>query len=219
MIKAVIFDFDGTMIDSETLWHKAYNVWLQEHHGHEFPLELFVRNAGSDGQEIFMELENCIGHAVAWDDMQDWSYQQVHHWADELDPMPGVVELLKQAKELGLKVSTGTSSRAFRVTAQLDRLDLMKYFDALSTVDLVERAKPYPDIFLKAAELLGVEPEECLVIEDSANGLAAATTAGMPCLIVPNVITRTMDFTGAYRVVDSLEQVDLEQICQDLRGC
>ena len=93
----------------------------------------------------------------------------------------------------------------------------MKYFDALSTVDLVAHAKPHPDIFLKAAELLGVEPRECLVIEDSANGVAAATAAGMPCLIVPNDITRTMDFSGAYQVLDSLEQIDLEQICRDLQ--
>ena len=217
MIKAIILDFDGTMIDSESLWHKAYDVWLKENHDHEFPLDLFIRNAGSDGREVFAELERRIGHPVAWKEMQDWSYSQVHRWADELELLPGVMDVILQAKEKGLKISTGTSSRAFRVIAQLERLDVMKYFDALSTVDLVAHAKPHPDIFLKAAELLGVEPQECLVIEDSANGVAAATAAGMPCLIVPNDITRTMDFSGAYQVLDSLEQIDLEQICRDLQ--
>ena len=215
MLKALIIDFDGTMIDSESLWHKAYDVWLKENHGHEFPLDLFIRNAGSDGREVFAELEHRIGHAVDWKAMQDWSYQQVHHWADMLDPMPGVVALIREAKQRGLKISTGTSSRAFRVVAQLERLGLMPYFDALSTVDLVAHAKPHPDIFLKAAELLGVEPHECLVIEDSANGVLAASRAGMRCLIVPNAITRTMDFSGAYQVLESLEQIDLGQILRD----
>ena len=215
MLKALIIDFDGTMIDSESLWHKAYDMWLKEHHGHEFPLELFIRNAGSDGREVFAELERRIGHSVQWKEMQDWSCQQVHRWADMLDPMPGVVEMIRTAKERGLKISTGTSSRAFRVIAQLERLELMQYFDALSTVDLVEHAKPHPDIFLKAAELLGVEPQECLVIEDSANGVLAATRAGMRCLIVPNDITRSMDFSGAYGVLPSLEAVDLDEIRLD----
>ncbi len=215
MLKALVIDFDGTMIDSESLWHKAYDVWLKKHHGHEFPLELFIRNAGSDGREVFAELERRIGHEVDWKEMQDWSYQQVHHWADMLEPMPGVVELLKAAKDRGLKISTGTSSRAFRVIAQLERLELMPYFDALSTVDLVEHAKPHPDIFLKAAELLEVEPHECLVIEDSANGVLAATRAGMRCLIVPNDITRSMDFSGAYQVLNSLEEIDLQAIMRD----
>ncbi len=215
MLKALIIDFDGTMIDSESLWHKAYDVWLREHHGHEFPLELFIRNAGSDGREVFAELERRIGHSVMWKDMQDWSYGQVHHWADTLEPLPGVVTLLQDARARGLKISTGTSSRAFRVIAQLERLALMPYFDALSTVDIVEHAKPHPDIFLKAAELLGVEPSECLVIEDSANGVLAATRAGMRCLIVPNDITRSMDFSGAYQVLDSLEQIDLDAIMRD----
>ncbi len=218
MLKALIIDFDGTMIDSESLWHKAYDVWTKEHYDHEFPLDLFIRNAGSDGREVFGELERRIGRPVDWKEMQEWSYGQVHKWADALLPLPGVVELIREAKAKGLKISTGTSSRAFRVVAQLERLGLMKYFDALSTVDLVARAKPAPDIFLKAAELLGVEPYECLVIEDSANGVEAARRAGMRCLIVPNDITRTMDFSGAYQVLSSLAEIDLDAIIGDYIG-
>lgn len=215
MLKALIIDFDGTIIDSETLWYTIYREWTREHYGYDFPLELFVKNAGSDGKEIFEEMDRQIGEKVPWDQMQDWAYDQVNVRANVLPALPGSGALLKAAKEKGLKISLGTSSRAFRVSPQLERLGLLQYFDALSTADQSARVKPYPDIFLKGAELLGVQPEECLVIEDSANGLLAATRAGMRCLIVPNDITKYLSFEGAYQVLDSLEQVNLDAIIRD----
>lgn len=212
MLKALIMDFDGTMIDSETMWWHTYQDWTRDNCGFEFPLDMFIKNAGSDGKEVFAELERRVGQKIDWAKMQEWSYQEMDQRANSLEPLPGVVELLKMAKEKELKISTGTSSREFRVANQLNRLDLMQYFDAMSTADQSHDVKPAPDVFLKAAELLGVEPEECLVIEDSANGLIAADRAGMRCIVVPNQITRSMDFRGAYKVVDSLEDLDLDEI-------
>lgn len=215
MLKALIIDFDGTMMDSEALWCQAFREWIYDHYGFVMSEELFIRNAGSDGSLICEEVKRQTGKDMVLKEMMDWSYDQVHIRANTLTLLPGVMDLLKAAKARGLKISTGTSSRAYRVIAQLERLDALQYFDALSTVDLVENAKPAPDIYLKAAELLGVGPEECLVIEDSANGILAADRAGMRCLIVPNATTRSMDFSGAYQVLDSLEDIDLDQILQD----
>ena len=218
MLKALIIDFDGTMMDSESLWCEAFREWIYDHYGFVMPEELFIRNSGSDGSLICEEVKRQTGQDMVLKEMMDWSYDQVHVRANSLELLPGVMDLLKAAKARGLKISTGTSSRAYRVIAQLERLDAMQYFDALSTVDLVEHAKPAPDIYLKAAELLAVKPEECLVIEDSANGVLAAERAGMRCLIVPNATTRSMDFTGAYQVLRSLEEIDLDQIQRDFEN-
>lgn len=100
----------------------------------------------------------------------------------------------------------------------LERLQLLEYFDAFSTAELSRHIKPAPDIFLKAAELLGCSCAECLAIEDSRNGLIAAGKAGMPCLIVPNKITESSDFTGCYRKVSSLKELKLKELIADFQS-
>ena len=99
----------------------------------------------------------------------------------------------------------------------MERLQLLEYFDAFSTAELSRHIKPAPDIFLKAAELLGCSCAECLAIEDSRNGLIAADKAGMPCLIVPNKITESSDFTGCYRKVSSLKELKLKELIADFQ--
>lgn len=102
--------------------------------------------------------------------------------------------------------------------SHLKRLGLLEYFDVFSTADICRNVKPAPDLFLKAAELLGVMPEECLAVEDSGNGLISANRAGMPCLLVPNQLTRYCDFEPCYRRTTSLEEADLDEIIRDYAG-
>ena len=102
--------------------------------------------------------------------------------------MKGVEEFIKKAKQRGLKLGIATSAT---------------------------EKKPAPDLFLKAAEMLGVTPEECLAVEDSGNGLISANRAGMPCLLVPNQITRHCDFGSCYRRAAYLEETDLDEIIRD----
>ena len=193
MLKALIIDFDGTMMDSESLWCDAFREWVYDHYGFDMPEELFIRNSGSDGSLICEEVKRQTGQDMVLKEMMDWSYDQVHVRANSLELLPGVMDLLKIAKAKGLKISTGTSSRAYRVIAQLERLDAMQYFDALSTVDLVEHAKPAPDIYLKAAELLGEAPEACIVVEDSPAGIRAGAAAGMKTILVPDQAAITQE--------------------------
>ena len=90
-----------------------------------------------------------------------------------------------------------------------------QFFDDMVFGTELKRGKPYPDIFLKAAELLGCDPKECLAVEDSGNGLTAAKRAGMPCLVIPNQITRYCEFEGYYQLAESLEEVNLDDIIKD----
>lgn len=108
-----------------------------------------------------------------------------------------------------------TSSTRKKPETHLNRLNLMKYFDLLVTAEDVEHIKPAPDLFLKAAEKAGCKVEECLVVEDSLNGLKAGLNASMRVLVVPNDVTRHCDFQGQYRLADSLLDVDMKELIRE----
>ena len=135
-----------------------------------------------------------------------------------LPPMRGVIPLIREAKEKGLKLAVATSATIKKPRFHLERLGVLDAFDVFSTADLCENVKPAPDLFLKAAELLGCSVQECLAVEDSGNGLLSAKRAHMPCLIVPNPITRYDQFQDYYQMADSLEEVVLDEIIQDFQN-
>ena len=126
--------------------------------------------------------------------------------------------MLQRMKTLAVQSANGTYSSVARENIESERLQLLEYFDAFSTAELSRHIKPAPDIFVKAAELLGCSCTECLAIEDSRNGLIAAARAGMPCLIVPNKITESSDFTGCYRKLSSLKELKLEELIADFQS-
>ena len=101
---------------------------------------------------------------------------------------PGIVELLKFLKENGIKTAVASSTRKAVVTREITDAGLLSYFDVLICGDMVARSKPAPDIFLKAAEELKVDPSRSYVIEDSYNGIRAAHSAGMRAFMVPDML-------------------------------
>ena len=122
---------------------------------------------------------------------------------------------LRQSKENGLFVALATSSGKKKPTVHLNRLGLMKYFDFLVTAEDVEHIKPAPDLFLAAAEKTEAAPQECLVVEDSLNGLKAGLNAKMRVLVVPNEVTRHCAFEGQYRIENSLADVDVRELIEN----
>lgn len=220
MLKALVFDFDGIIIDTETEWFYIYKEWLKDTYQYELDIHDYLVSVGSDCKALFAFLEKELGTLPDWDHFMKWATEEFVRRSENLPPMEGVAELLAKAKAKGLKIALATSSRMEKPKAQLERLGFLPYFDALSTKEMSQHVKPAPDIFLKAAELLEAEPEECLAVEDSGNGLLAANRAGMPCLVVPNGITKYCHFENYYKLLDSLSQVDLDQVekefaCED----
>ena len=215
MLKALIFDFDGVIIDTETEWYHVYQDWLRQQYDIEVKMEDFLLAVGSDGAVLHKVLDQKAGYPIDWDRFYVWSDKEMPCRASRLPAMKGVKELLEAAGQRGLKIALGSSSRRQYIEEQLKRLGLLSYFDVLSTSDLVKKVKPEPDIFLKAAELLQVKPEECLIIEDSDNGRVAANRAGIPCLLVPNEITKHCHFENYYMMAESLNQVNLDAIAED----
>ena len=215
MLKAVIFDFDGVIVDTETQWFEIYRDWLKASYQYDLDIRDYLVCVGSDNQEFFGFLKEKVSPEINGEAFEASAAKEFLRRSSTLPPMKGVEEFIKKAKQRGLKLGIATSATEKKPVSHLKRLGLLEYFDAFSTADICRNVKPAPDLFLKAAEMLGVTPEECLAVEDSGNGMISANRAGMPCLLVPNQITRHCDFGSCYRRAASLEETDLDEIIRD----
>lgn len=215
-IRALIFDFDGLILDTEV---PIFEAWRENYaaHGHELPLEKYVGCVGSDFGRFDpkMHLEGLNGGPIDWD---RWDRQReeraLQMVAGLIEPMAGVAERLGEARERGIPCAVASSSPRSWVEPHLERLQLRGHFDLTRCLDDVDEAKPSPDLFLAAAGGLGVAPEASLVFEDSLNGLIAATAAGMRCVAVPNRVTAHLDFADAALILPSLAERNLSEILE-----
>ena len=204
---AVLFDFDGVLVDTE--W-AIYQAWRRtfEAHDHDLPLEIYTRCIGSDFQSWSPKthLEELTGRAFDWHDLDARRQIEIRAELDGEGPMHGVRGLLEKLPDHGLPAAVVSSSSHQWVDGWLEKLGLIHHFHSTVCRGDAPRIKPAPDLFLTAAERLAVDPRECLVIEDSLNGLNAAKAAGMQVWIVPNRVTRGLDFSAADRIFSSLEE-------------
>lgn len=214
MLKAVILDFDGLIVDTEVVWFDIYVDWFQEKFAYEMTVEEFLTCVGSNAEELFRKLDDKGIH-VDRDMFAQDTHRQFIERSSTLPVKDGVTEFLHAARARGVKVALATSSARKKPETHLTRLGLLADFDLLVTAEDVTRIKPFPDLFLTAAERLGVAPAECLVVEDSLNGLKAGQNAGMRVLVVPNDVTKYCTFEGDLRLCESLAQVDFDALMAD----
>ncbi len=210
MIRGLIFDFDGLLLDTEV---PVYESWRENYaaFGRDLPLELYTGCVGSDftGFDPKRHLEEQLGEPVNWEHWDRVREERALEMANALAPMPGAVDLLGRARDSGLPCAVASSSPRSWVEPHLERTGLRPFFRLTRCSDDVERIKPSPDLFLAAAEGLSVSPSEAVVLEDSLNGLIAARAAGIRCIIVPNRITGHLDFAGAHAVLPSLDDFSI----------
>lgn len=204
---AVLFDFDGVLVDTE--W-AIYQSWKRvfEAHGHPLPLDIYTRCIGSDFATWSPKthLEELTGLGVDWHDLDARRQQEILLDLTHEGPMPGAVEFLDQLAAAGLPCAVVSSSSHRWVDGWLAKLGLAGYFKTTVCRGDAPRIKPAPDLFLEAANRLAVAVADCLVIEDSLNGVTAAQAAGMPVWVVPNRVTAGLDFSRADRVCRSLAE-------------
>jgi len=205
---AVVFDFDGLIVDTEMAECVAWRV-LYARRGLVFPFESWLQNVGRNDRP-FDPLGPFRGADGSADDaVREWRALETSIEPAFLIPLPGVVPLLDTLRRERWKVAIASSSRHVRVAEMVGRLGLAGRFDAIAGGDEVPHAKPSPDVYLLAASRLEVPPQACTALEDSAAGLRAAKAAGMRCIAVPSHVTRSMDFSLADAVVPDLRHVTL----------
>jgi HAD superfamily hydrolase (TIGR01509 family) len=212
MIKALIFDFDGLLVDTETPAFESWRVIYGEH-GHDLSLDLWQGALGTNiGFDALAHLEALLGRSLdRAADLERRRRLKAELSADQ-PLLPGASAILAQAQALRLPCAVASSSDRDWVEGWLARHAIRPAFVCVRTADDVRHTKPAPDLFLSAAEGLGVAPETCLVFEDSPNGILAAHAAGMRCVAVLGAITRRLRLPPAELVLDSLDALPLSEI-------
>lgn len=218
MIKGIVFDFDGLILDTETHHFRLLQEMFNDH-GSELPIERWQQEIGTQtGFSPFHYLEEQLGRKIEPDVLKQQLTEKFHSTIAAEKARDGVEDYLKEAKALGLKIGLASSSDYAWVSKHLKNLGLFDYFDCIRTSDHVEVVKPDPALYLQAAQCLGLAPEECLAFEDSANGALAAKRAGMGCVIVPNPVTHTMDFCAVDHRLSSMSDMPLNEIIEHVNN-
>ncbi|MEU5260770.1 HAD family hydrolase [Amycolatopsis sp. NPDC021455] len=209
--RALVFDFDGTLADTESAVLQAWQEVFREH-GTELPMAAWYAVIGTQHTTPAM-FALLAEHAPGIDPeaMRPRTRARVFELLETLGPREGVQAYLETAKDHGLKLAVASSSSGAWVNPHLARLGLDRYFDAVLTGDL-HKAKPDPDLYLAALDALGTAAEETIAFEDTPHGVTAAKAAGLTCVAVPNAITSSLDFGQADVVLPSFAAKPLEAL-------
>jgi len=212
MIRALVFDFDGLILDTETADFKSWEeIYLE--HGAQLPRDVWSSFIGTrDPFDPHGLLETKTGKALDRDKIRSRRHARLDELIHGEKILPGVTETILAAKDLSFKLAVASSSSRKWVRGHLERLGIANHFSAIHTSDDVVRTKPDPALYLLAVRSLGVEPGEALAFEDSLNGLRAAKSAGLYCAVVPNQMTRTMDFSQADLRLERMSDAALPEI-------
>jgi HAD superfamily hydrolase (TIGR01509 family) len=217
--EAVIFDHDGTLVDTESPDFEACTMLCREHNlalSEEYWAGIVVGRIGGY-DTLYHDLFESKGIT------RDYMQQRLEYlWEITLQNtqlMPGVTDLLTQLSAHGYRLAVATASDKAWVDRWLDHFGIKSYFQSISTSNDIINNKPAPDVYLHAARQLGVSPHKCLVFEDSPVGVEAAKSAGMTVVAVPNRVTRKLQFEQAHTVVKTgLTGVDLNWIATITRN-
>lgn len=217
MIRAVLFDFDGLILDTETAEFQSWQETYREF-GFELDLEVYAQciGRGASDQEFkpIDHLQELVGHGLDRDTVASKRRKRNLDLIEEQTAMPGVEDYIQTAKELGLRVGLASSSPRSWVSGHLNHLELLDRFDTIRTADDVVRAKPYPELYLRALADLQVSADEAIALEDSPNGVAAAVAAGIYTVWVPNSVTRMLPCYGYDLMLDSLAELPLTDLIE-----
>ncbi|TAK20696.1 MAG: HAD family hydrolase [Chloroflexota bacterium] len=213
MIRALIFDFDGLIVDTEEPTFVCWQETFREH-GHELPLAQYSDRLGRPpgSRDPLVWLQAKVSYQLDRDAILARYRARHREWIDRTEPRPGVLAWVDSARERGLGLAIASSSPRSWVVGELERLRISDRFDHIRCRDDVAEGKPSPDVYLSALSALDVAAGAALAIEDSPHGITAARSAGIRCLAVPNGITATLDTSHADYRLDSFTDAALDDI-------
>jgi HAD superfamily hydrolase (TIGR01509 family) len=219
MIKTIIFDFDGLVLDTESV---AFQSWQMIYHEYNcvLPFEKWALciGTGFDAFNPYVYLEEQYGYPINRGAIDERRAAYEQEMLSSLQPLPGVEADMRAAKSLGLRVGIASSSSRNWVVGHLTRLGLIAYVDAIACGDEVQHKKPDPELYLTVLTRLGVAAKEAIAIEDSPNGTRAAQRAGIFCVTVPNAITSQLTFDHIDLRLSSLADMPLTELIQTVES-
>jgi len=216
MIKALIFDFDGLILDTESpeadMWNQIY-----AEHGFEFPLDEWGTVIGGSGSSNFDPADHLS--LLSQGRLDSAAMRSRHRSGSNAlvltnQILPGIMDYIHEAKRIGLKLAIASSSEHAWVDTHAKRLGIFDHFDKVICSDDVGigRTKPNPDLYLLALSQLQVQKSEAIVFEDSPNGVKAAYRAGIFVVAVPNPITSRLNIENASLILNSLSDLSLSEL-------
>jgi HAD superfamily hydrolase (TIGR01509 family) len=215
MIRALVFDFDGLILETEgpifRSWQELYASF-----GFPLPFDIWATIIGTAQAEFEPagELERLLGQSLDWSQVEPQRQQRELALISQQPILPGVEQTLQDARLLGLKIGLASSSSCKWVEGHLRERGLRVYFDVVRAADDVRRTKPDPELYLAVLAGLGVPGSQAIALEDSPNGIRAAKAAGMRCVAVPNSLTRQLPLHEADLRLESLAELSLEKLLE-----
>lgn len=220
MIRALIFDFDGLILDTEL---PAFLSWqeIYQEYGCCLPLSTWATCIGTsdaaDAVDALDYLEAQLGRPVDRHAVRCERQQREMELVKTQPILPGVENYITDAKRLGLKLALASSSSRDWLTQHLSRLGLRQRFDCIKCADDVRHTKPDPELYHAVLDALGVRADETIALEDSPNGIMAAKRAEVFCVVVPNSLTRHLSLVQADRRLASLADLPLERLLREIQ--
>ena len=215
MIRALIFDFDGLILETEGPIYLSWQA-LYASYGYPLPFEVWATTIGSAEAEFdpARELERLVGQPLDWERIEPERQKNELALISKQPLLRGVELILQDARRMGLKIGLASSSSCKWVDGHLRERGLRSYFDVVRAADDVRLTKPDPELYLTVLAALGVCGAEAVALEDSPNGIRAAKAAGMICVAVPNQLTRQLVLDEADLRLDSLAEMPLERLLE-----
>ena len=208
MIKGVIFDMDGTMFDTERMWATFWKPALAAL-GLPYKEGLAEAERGTAGETSLRIVREFYGPDCDAQAIMDSLHREADRaFAKPVPKKPGLDELLAWLDERGIPMAVASSSRRVGILRNLDNWQMTHYFKAIVSGQDVTCSKPDPEIFYRAAEALGVAPADCLVLEDSANGVRAGAAGGFVTVMIPDLTPADDELRSLYTMeCQSLDEV------------
>ena len=207
LVNALIFDMDGTHVDSEKLHFDAWRDVLSDYGIKNFGFEEFTTYIGSSNEKLAQDYIDTAGLSVSVTEMTRKKQELYLEMIPRIEPLPGVIQSIR-AFAGRYRLAVASSSDCIELEKILTTLGIRHLFEKVVGGNLVARKKPHPEIYLKTASLLNLEPLNCLAFEDSESGIAAAKSAEMLAIAIPNGLSMAHDFSRADRIIERMDMAD-----------
>jgi HAD superfamily hydrolase (TIGR01509 family) len=214
MLQAVIFDMDGVIIDSEPIYSEVNDI-IFNRYGIIIEKEEYSTFVGRTAQDVWAHIKNKHKLSESVDNlirMENDGFIEQFKLRSDINAIKGSLELIDELHKNNIILGLASSSLRRTISAVIDFFDINSYFKAVVSGEDVQRGKPAPDIFLHTAKLLKVEPDNCIVIEDSRNGVKSAKASGMKCIGYKNINSGNQDLSDADLITDDLSSINYEEL-------